>query len=143
MSFAAIAEKGDLLDGQDTPESNVWFETMRVDLLEGGSHALLERVRLHQSVEQLDSRREVLWLLEHVRWHMLAVPDRFGFIVCQMTKLGLYIYTRFAIMQGGFGSKKRADCWSTTVLSTPIFVKRGKIPGKYRGQMIPVGVALR
>ena len=59
-----VSAKGDALFGKGTAEYSFWYDSMRRDLLEGGSHPLLERVRLLSSVESSPEKREPLRLLE-------------------------------------------------------------------------------
>ena len=60
-----LSNKGDALFGKGTAEYTWWYGTMKSDLLEGGVAPLLDRVRTMAEMEQLDTRKEVLRVLEN------------------------------------------------------------------------------
>lgn len=60
-----LSEKGKALFGSETQESKIWLDTTRWDMLHGEAKAVLDRVRLMQSVEQLDTRKNTLRVLEN------------------------------------------------------------------------------
>jgi len=53
------------LFGKGTAESTWWYETTKSDLLDGGAAPLLDRVRTMTQMEQLDTRKETLRVLEN------------------------------------------------------------------------------
>ena len=60
-----LSNKGDALFGKGTAEYTWWYETMKWDLLNGGVAPLLDRVRTMAQMEQLDTRKEALRVLEN------------------------------------------------------------------------------